>query len=90
MTDATPQPQPARAVGKVVEIGAPVDVVWAALTTPEGLRNFYCDWAKVTPGAGGTFQIGWHGFGGLPVATIEAWEPGPGCASSTRRRLAGR
>ncbi len=76
MTDATPQPQPARSVGKVVEIGAPVEAVWAALTTPEGLRNFYCDWAEVTPGVCGTFQIGWHGFGGLPVATIEAWEPG--------------
>jgi PhnB protein len=75
MTGPHPQ-EPARSVGKVVEIGAPVDAVWAALTTPDGLRNFYCDWAKVTPGVGGSFQIGWDGFGGLPPARIEAWEPG--------------
>lgn len=69
------RPQPARSAEKVVEIGAPVDAVWQALTTPEGLRNFYCDWAKVEPGVGGTFQIGWVS-GGLPPATIEVWEPG--------------
>ena len=65
---------PARSVDTVVEIGAPVETVWAALTTPEGLRNFYCDWAEVEPGVGGTFQIGW-GVGGLPPATIEVWDP---------------
>ncbi|HEY8527319.1 MAG TPA: VOC family protein [Acidimicrobiales bacterium] len=61
-------------VEKVVEIGAPVERVWEALTTPEGLRNFYCDWATVQPGEGGTIQIGWHA-GALPPATIEVWEP---------------
>jgi PhnB protein len=76
MTDPhSPPARPAAAAEKVVEIGAPVDVVWRALTTPEGLRNFYCDWAKVEPGVGGTFQIGWT-VGGLPPATIDVWEPG--------------
>lgn len=68
------QPEPAARVDKVVEIGVPVETVWEALTTPEGLRNFYCDWASVTPGVGGSIQIGWHA-GSLPPATIEAWEP---------------
>jgi PhnB protein len=58
----------------VVEIGVPVETVWQALTTPEGLRQFYCDWAEISPGVGGTFQIGWHA-GSLPPAEIEAWEP---------------
>ena len=66
--------EPDAQVGKVVDIGAPVERVWQALTTAEGLAQFYCDWATVVPGVGGTVQIHWHA-GSLPPATIEAWEP---------------
>ena len=65
MTDAS-RPEPARAVEKVVEIGAPVDAVWAALTTPEGLRNF-----RLTTGYGfeEIWSLGSLGVGddGLPA-----------------------
>jgi PhnB protein len=66
--------EPDARVDKVVEIGAPVERVWQALTTPEGLAQFYCDWATVVPGVGGTVQIHWNA-GSLPPATVEAWEP---------------
>ena len=63
-----------REVEKVIDIGAPVDAVWDALTTVEGLTSFYGDRAAVTPGEGGTWQIGW-GEEMLPVADITTWEP---------------
>jgi uncharacterized protein YndB with AHSA1/START domain len=66
--------EPDAYVDKVVEIGAPVERVWQALTTAEGLAQFYCDWATVVPGVGGTVQIHWNA-GSLPPATVEAWEP---------------
>jgi uncharacterized protein YndB with AHSA1/START domain len=61
-------------VENVVEIGAPVEAVWEALTTPEGLSSFYADRADVTPGEGGSIQVHWE-EGSLPPATIETWEP---------------
>jgi uncharacterized protein YndB with AHSA1/START domain len=61
-------------VENVIEVGAPVEVVWEALTTPEGLASFYADRADVTPGEGGSIQIHWE-EGSRPAAPIEAWEP---------------
>ncbi len=63
-----------RAVRKVIEIGAPVEQVWRALTTGEGLRSWYLERADVQPGLGGTVTGGWGPIE-LPPATIEVWEP---------------
>jgi PhnB protein len=71
----TSEPTPGYRVEKDVEVAAPVEAVWRALTTPEGLRSFYCDDATVVPGEGGSVQVGWTA-GALPAARIDAWEPG--------------
>lgn len=71
----TSEPTPGYRVEQDAEVGAPVEAVWRALTTPEGLRSFYCDHATVVPGEGGSVQVGWNA-GDLPAARIDAWEPG--------------
>lgn len=70
MTDKKPD-----AADNVIELGVPVEQVWQAITTPEGLRCFLADQADVEPGVGGHIQIGWDGQL-MDPATIEVWEPG--------------
>jgi uncharacterized protein YndB with AHSA1/START domain len=70
MTDRKPD-----AADNVIELGVPVEQVWQAITTPEGLRSFLADEARVEPGVGGHIQIGWDGEL-MDPATIDVWEPG--------------
>lgn len=58
----------------VVELGVPVDQVWDAISTVDGLTGFMADQAVVAPGAGGHIQIGWSGEMMAPAA-IDAWDP---------------
>jgi uncharacterized protein YndB with AHSA1/START domain len=60
-----------------IEIGAPADTVWWALTTPEGIRSWFVTIAEVEPGEGGKLRLVWEEMGGMEgTAAIDAWEPG--------------
>jgi uncharacterized protein YndB with AHSA1/START domain len=58
----------------VVELGVPVEQVWDAISTVDGLTGFMADQAAVEPGLGGHVQIGWGGDMMAPAA-IDAWDP---------------
>ena len=57
-----------------VEIDAPVEAVWKALTEAEELANWFPLEARVTPGKGGSIWLSWGG-GTAGEAPIEVWEP---------------
>ena len=57
-----------------VEVDAPPDVVWRALTDAEELRRWFPLDARVTPGEGGRVWISW-GPGMEGEAPIHAWDP---------------
>lgn len=60
-----------------IEIDAPADEVWWALTTPEGIRSWFVTLAEVEPGEGGKIRLVWEEMGGMEgTASIAAWEPG--------------
>jgi len=61
-------------IRQVNTFNASVDTVWAALTDPVQLDNWFSKQSTVVPGVGGTMRHSW----GDPVveeSTIEAWEP---------------
>ena len=64
-----------RAVEKEIEIKAPVDAVWRALTDAEELKRWFPLDAKVTPGVGGSIWLHWDEVYDAEGA-IEVWEPG--------------
>jgi uncharacterized protein YndB with AHSA1/START domain len=58
-----------------IEIDAPPDAVWKALTDPEELVRWFPLEARVEPGVGGNIFLGWDaGTGGN--CRIERWDPG--------------
>jgi uncharacterized protein YndB with AHSA1/START domain len=57
-----------------VEIRASLDEVWRALSTGEGLTNWFPVFASVTPGQNGSMSLGWA-EGEMWEAPIVAWEP---------------
>ena len=64
-----------RTVETELEIDAPVDAVWKALTDAKELTRWFPLQAKVRPGKGGAMWVSW----GQPFegeSTIEIWEPG--------------
>lgn len=64
-----------RTVETELEIDAPVDAVWKALTDAKELTRWFPLEAKVKPGKGGAMWVSW----GQPFegeSTIEIWEPG--------------
>ena len=57
-----------------LDIAAPVEAVWEALTDPRELERWFPLEARVTPGVGGSIRWSW----GEPIvseARIDAWEP---------------
>jgi uncharacterized protein YndB with AHSA1/START domain len=72
MTD-TKDPHP-RAIDLTIEIRSSLDDVWQALTTGEGLANWFPPEASATPGPGGSLTFSW-GAGEDWVAPIVVWEP---------------
>jgi uncharacterized protein YndB with AHSA1/START domain len=57
-----------------LEIQAPVEDVWAAIATPEGLTRWFVEEARVEPGPGGRVRSSWGA--GMEIETrIDAWEP---------------
>ena len=63
-----------RAVEKTVEIEAPLDVVWRAITEEREVANWFAPVAKVEPGEGGSYFLSW-GAGMEGTARISVWEP---------------
>jgi len=57
-----------------IEIDAPIDAVWKALTEGGEVSKWLCEEARVTPGVGGSYQKSWGG-GQWSESSIEAWEP---------------
>jgi uncharacterized protein YndB with AHSA1/START domain len=81
MSDEPKDPKherPARSFETEVEIDAPPERVWEALTVAEDLVRWFPLSARVTPGVGGSYGISW-GESWASEARIEIWEP--------RRRL---
>ncbi|HEY6329688.1 MAG TPA: SRPBCC domain-containing protein [Blastocatellia bacterium] len=61
-----------------IEIKAPIEAVWKALTDAQELTCWFVDDAKVAPGEGGTMWLAW-GEGESKMegkARIDVWEPG--------------
>lgn len=57
-----------------VEIHAPVEAVWKAITEAAELARWFCLDAKVEPGPGGSVWVSW-GPGMEGTSAIEIWEP---------------
>jgi uncharacterized protein YndB with AHSA1/START domain len=58
MTDDTTRPT--RAFDHSIEIDAPPDRVWQALTDPDEVVRWFPPVARVTPGVGGNVFWGWQ------------------------------
>ncbi|MCI0416288.1 SRPBCC domain-containing protein [bacterium] len=68
------QTTPTRSIERALEIDAPVEKVWKALTDAKELTRWFPLDAKVTPGKGGSIFYSW----GPPYEgnnEIEIWEP---------------
>lgn len=67
---------PTRSVERQVEIAAPVEAVWKALTDAEELTRWFPLNARVTPGQGGSIWKHWESEAeGGEDERIEIWEP---------------
>jgi uncharacterized protein YndB with AHSA1/START domain len=66
---------PTRAFRMSLDIDAPADAVWRALTDAEELARWFPNSAKVTPGVGGTMVWSWDKMWDWETR-IDAWEPG--------------
>lgn len=64
-----------RAFRMALDIDAPADAVWRALTDAEELARWFPDRARVTPGVGGTMVWSWDKMWDWETR-IDAWEPG--------------
>lgn len=58
-----------------IEIDAPADLVWKAVSEGEGIARWFVPDAEVTPGVGGSIRLSW-GPGMEGTAPITVWEPG--------------
>jgi uncharacterized protein YndB with AHSA1/START domain len=67
--------EPTRAFRMALDIDAPADAVWRALTDAEELVRWFPTDARVTPGQGGTMFWSW-GKAWDWETRIDAWEPG--------------
>jgi uncharacterized protein YndB with AHSA1/START domain len=69
------EPKKEHRTEREVEIAAPIDEVWKALTDGKEMARWFPREARVTPGVGGKIFISWGpAFEG--EAEIVAWEPG--------------
>ncbi len=64
-----------RSIEVELEIDAPVDAVWKALTDPEELTRWFPLEARVEPGPGGAIAMSW-GPEAQGESRIRIWEPG--------------
>ena len=71
----TTSTKPTRSVDLSVEIDAPADVVWSAITEAEELMRWFPPIAKTDPREGGSITVSWGG-GSEWTSHIVVWEPG--------------
>jgi uncharacterized protein YndB with AHSA1/START domain len=72
MTDEQPK---TRSIEREIEIDAPIEDVWKAITEAEEITRWFSEEARVTPGVGGSYWVSW-GEGQSGDSRIEVWEPG--------------
>ncbi len=65
----------ARSVEREIQIDAPVEAVWKALTDADELTRWFPLEARVTPGPGGTIWMRWDDASDLDDTRIEIWAP---------------
>lgn len=63
-----------RSIEKVIEIDAPIEAVWKALTEAEELTNWFPPNAEIKPGKGGFVRVIW-GEKQDWTSPIEVWKP---------------
>src|SRR5688572_11193401 len=63
-----------RKIDLAIEVNAPVEAVWRALTEGEELSRWFAPSARVNPGKGGSVWLSW-GPGVEGEGRIEVWEP---------------
>ncbi len=67
--------KPVRTLEMHVDIDAPIEAAWTALTTGPGLANWFAPIAEVSaPGAGATVKNGWSEEM-MMTGKVDAWEP---------------
>lgn len=69
-----PDDRPTRSVGHTVEIAAPIERVWRALTEAEELRRWFPLDARVEPGQGGSIWMSWQNEYEGTIKILE-WSP---------------
>ncbi len=74
MTKESTPPPAGRSVEARIEIKAPVEGVWKALTEADELQRWYPLEARVRPGRGGSIRLSW-GSDWVFESAIEVWEP---------------
>jgi uncharacterized protein YndB with AHSA1/START domain len=68
--------KPARVLELTVDIDAPLETVWKAITEAGGLKNWFAPIISITkPGVGGEVTMGWSPEMTWPT-NVSAWEPG--------------
>ncbi len=69
------QKKPERTLELHVEIDAPIEAVWQAITEGKGIANWFAPIAEVSaPGVGATVKAGWSEEM-MISSTVDAWEP---------------
>ena len=67
--------KPIRTLDLSVDVDAPLETVWKALTEADGIKNWFAPIVSVTkPGVGGEVTLGWSPEMTWPT-TVDAWEP---------------
>ena len=66
---------PTRAIKLSIEVAAPVDAVWDAIATGEGIERWFAPFASVEEGEGGTVAVAWAEGADWP-SRITVWKPG--------------
>ena len=67
--------EPTRTIDLTVEIAAPVDDVWEAVATGDGIARWFAPIASVDEREGGTVTVAWAEGADWP-SRITAWRPG--------------
>jgi uncharacterized protein YndB with AHSA1/START domain len=73
-TESDVRQEQGRSVEKTIEIDAPVDAVWAAISDAKELMRWFPPQARSTPGLGGSIWMCWEGFYESD-GRIDVWEP---------------
>ena len=69
------QKKPERTLELHVDIDAPIEAAWKAITEGPGIANWFAPVAEVTaPGKGATVKAGWSEEM-VMTSTVEAWDP---------------